>query len=167
MDLEAGPASFVDAAGKRWIVDVTVATARRLRSADLIDVDDPQCLDAIIGLEARPIQLVAVLYVALAPQIEAAGLDEEGFAARFAGEVLHDAVLALLRAFARFFRSPALREAMLQAAAGIERVEREGVEMVRERMAEEINRATASLRATPFGGSSPASPESAASTPAA
>jgi hypothetical protein len=103
---------FRDNTGQEWSVEVTVATARRLRARG-VDVFKVIEADGIFAkLSADPAEACLVLFEVVRPQAESLKVSEEDFLNRIGGESLHAATLALIGAIVDFFPNPAVRGAL-------------------------------------------------------
>lgn len=152
-----------DSEGQTWHCRVTVADMRRIR--DLLAVDivagDPwleRCLADVYFL-------VDLLYVVCKPQADAAGIDQEAFAGRLAGDVLAAAKRALVAGIIGFFPDAATREALTAVAAKWSEAARRLLEELRATAEKtELPRELVAALAT-LGPPSTSSPASPASTP--
>ena len=114
---------FKDRDGKDWTIDVNVNTLKRVKSAldvDLMElVSDTRFVDR---LTADPCLLVDILYVICQPQCLEAGISDEQFGRRMAGDAIEDATGALLGDFVDFFPGRK-REILRNALAKLKAVE--------------------------------------------
>lgn len=100
---------FDDKHKRRWEVRVTAGAIKRV--LDLLSVDLGRPLEGpdgapntITRLNTDPVFLVDVLFCVLKPQLDEAGVNDEGFAELLDGEVALAARDALLEDLADFFR---------------------------------------------------------------
>jgi len=111
--------TFTDSAGQTWEMAVTGATIRRAEG--LLGIDLGKLLEGkpplLTRLHTDLVFLVDVLYVALKPQLDAAGVTDEAFAERLTGDAFFAAHEAFMSELTAFFRS--LRQN--HVAAAIER----------------------------------------------
>lgn len=149
--------SFVDTAGRRWSITVTVATLRRIRQST--DIDLLKVIDADSDLADRiandPVLLVDVLAAALAPQLAARGITADELAEAMDEGTVVDAAFALIEALADFFRgekAELIKQALREARREAERREAEALQQMARHLASP-------------GDSSGSVPESSASTP--
>lgn len=98
---------FKDTTGRTWELSLSVAAVKRVRSLTGIDLlplakggDEAAGIAAVL---ADPIEAANVIYAAAKPQADAAGMTDEAFGELLAGQVLADAVAALLDALEVFF----------------------------------------------------------------
>src|SRR5690606_9108344 len=107
-------ASFTDATGRTWAVNIDVTTIRRLRSAldvNLLDmVEDEGKL--LAQLLTDPVLLVDMIYVICKPQADQHNLTDEDFGRALVGDAIDRATDALLEALSAFF--PSQRGALLR-----------------------------------------------------
>lgn len=90
--------SFYDAQQERWQIDLTVADLLALKAELGLDLlDKPESIPDNLSA------LVDVLSVLLTPQIEAKGLDANGFARRLNGDVLNKAMDCFMEELTDFF----------------------------------------------------------------
>lgn len=106
--------TFNDSTGREWQVAVNVAAVKRVR--DLLDVDLLTAGDGKLfqRLAEDPVLLTDVVYALCKPQADKAEITDEEFGRGMAGEVIDNAVSALLPELVDFFPSP--RRAILQKA---------------------------------------------------
>jgi hypothetical protein len=98
-------AKFKDNQNREWVVEITVATIKRVRSllgVDLLQIAEGKLTDAILS---DPVMLVDVLYAVCKPEAEAGGVSDEDFGRAMAGDAIDSATQALLEALASFFPS--------------------------------------------------------------
>ena len=109
---------FTDKKENEWILELTVGSAKRVKAdcgIDLIDI-----IDVKTGLQKSPLEeladnpmlLVDVLFSMCRKQAEERNIDDESFAELFDGEVIQDAISALVEEIINF--SPPVRRKVLQ-----------------------------------------------------
>lgn len=109
---------FEDKTGQKWMLDLTVGSAKRVKAAcdvDLINIvnfdessNAPSTLEVLVN---DPCLLVQVLYTLCEKQIAERGIDGEGFAELFSGETVEKAIDALIEEIINF--TPPMRRKML------------------------------------------------------
>ncbi len=107
-------ATFKDAEGRLWEVDLNVAVLKRVRS--ILDVDLTRLLEEdeaeatlLERLCTDPVLLVDVLYVVCREQAKAEGVSDEQFGCAMASDVISDAADALMDAIVVFTPDPRQR----------------------------------------------------------
>lgn len=120
-----GRRGFTDASGRHWVLDVTVATVRRVKrllDVQLLDAVDPEAeLCSRLGVDAC--LLADVLYVVCLPQADERGVSDEEFGRALAGDAIEEASEGLLRAVCDFFPNRvqrAVRHRMLDRAKSLQ-----------------------------------------------
>jgi len=111
--------SFVDKLGRQWRVDLNFALWQRIKAetgCDLLDIamPDGQSLRQLTQMET----LGVVLWLYVADQAAAAGIDRDDFWRALDGQAIHTAAKAIVDDLEDFSRSPqfsALRVAMEEA----------------------------------------------------
>ena len=109
--------TFKDTEGRSWDITATIGSLRRVKDLAEVDLTDPKRL-AELGED--PFLLGGVLFALCKPQIEQRGLTEEQFIAGFDGDVVEQAVQALvgeLILFSRPAKRATLRRVMEKKAA--------------------------------------------------
>lgn len=104
--------SFIDTANRTWPVTITVDTIKRVRGLvgfDLLAVVEKDTLQTLID---DPVVLCDVIYAIIKPAADKAGLTDEQFAQGLGGDVLDNAVGALMEELTDFF--PKAKRAVLQ-----------------------------------------------------
>jgi hypothetical protein len=112
--------SFRDSSGKTWEVRVDVAAVKRVLDLAQVDLRVIESGKTLAELALDPIKLVDTLYAVVKPQVDAAGLSDEQFAALFAGDVLEQAATALIDGILDFFPA-SQRPALAKLRAAIDR----------------------------------------------
>lgn len=97
---------FTDSAGKTWAISLTIDAVKRIRGllgVNLLEIEagDPPLLTRL-GLDI--ILLCDVIYAAIKPQTEAAGVTDEQFGAALGGEFIKAAQDAFYSELVDFFR---------------------------------------------------------------
>lgn len=95
--------SFSDATGRTWDVRVDVGAVKRALDLAKVDLRVIESGKTMAEIALDPLKLVATLHAVLKPQVDAAGLSEEQFAALFAGDLLEEAAKALMDGIVDFF----------------------------------------------------------------
>jgi hypothetical protein len=126
--------SFRDGNGKTWDVRVDVAAVKRVLDLAHVDLRVIEAGKTLSELALDPINLVDTLYAVAKPQVDAAGLSDEQFAALFAGDVLEHAATALIDGILDFFPA-SQRRALEKLRTAIKR----GTEKVFSLAAAELN----------------------------
>lgn len=115
--------TFKDTAGREWTITLTIGALKRIRSVAGLDLmplfggQDKQESEAVRTLLLDPMRMADVVYAALKPQLDEAGIDDEAFGELLAGPVLAAAAEAFLDAATVFIGAT-----QGQAAAGFLRV---------------------------------------------
>lgn len=104
--------SFLDRKGQRWLVDINVATLRRVKRLTQVDFLSGVDGDTFVRMAEDLNLLTSVLEAACLPQIESNQMTSEQFAEILAGDVLESATEALMKAIVGFSRRPDLRRAL-------------------------------------------------------
>lgn len=120
---------FVDTAGRVWVVEINVATikrVRRLTEVNLLEVVEGELIER---LSRDPVLLCDVLYAVCQPQADRESVSDEAFGAGLAGDCLSDATAALLAGLVAFFPEPR-RRLLAKAAAKYSAVEARLLAMV-------------------------------------
>jgi hypothetical protein len=112
--------SFRDSSGKTWEVRVDVAAVKRVLDLAQVDLRVIESGKTLAELALDPIKLVDTLYAVVKPQVDAAGLSDEQFAALFAGDVLEQAATALIDGILDFFPA-SQRRALAKLRTAIDR----------------------------------------------
>ena len=111
--------TFKDAAGREWLLEITVAQMRRVKAA--IDVDlcrqDEGEPALCIRLDTDPVFLFSVLWALVKAQADKYGITEEQFCEAFPAEAAGAAVRAFWQELEGFFQS--VRPATAELIAGV------------------------------------------------
>ena len=143
---------FKDNAGREWTIVLNVTAVRRIRALAKVDLLDLSEGRIFARLADDPVLLADVLYAALKPEADAAGVSDEEFGRALAGGVLDEASSALMKGLLDFFPSAQRARALARMVRKIEEQEAAVAE------------ATAALASIP-GASSTNSPGGSASSP--
>jgi hypothetical protein len=106
---------FIDALGRYWVVDINVATIKRVKALTEINLLTVVEGELVERLSSDPILLCDVLYGVCKPQADREGISDEDFGAGLAGDAIADATTCLIEALVEFFPEP--RRRLLQRAA--------------------------------------------------
>lgn len=120
---------FVDTAGRVWVVEINVATikrVRRLTEVNLLEVVEGELIER---LSRDPVLLCDVLYAVCQPQALRDGVSDEQFGSGLAGDCLGEATAALLSGLVAFFPEPR-RRLLAKAAEKYQAVEARSLAMV-------------------------------------
>lgn len=125
---------FKDLKGREWRLQITVGTIRKVRSVlglDLYDVSSEGFIQVIVDETEK---LIDMFYLILEDQAKELGVDGQGFAEGFSGEVIDEATTAFLDELTNFFpRSK--REPVKKLLAKTQKL----VSIATERMMEKID----------------------------
>ena len=99
--------TFNDSQGTTWNVEITIDTLRRVRAHMDVDLGDLTAGDPplLTQIETDIVMLINIVYLCVKPQLDAAGIDDETFAARLGGEAAQAAHDAFWQALELFFQS--------------------------------------------------------------
>ena len=103
--------SFIDNKGRTWMLEVTVATVKRVRGLCKVDLNSIIELDKnnkpsaelLERLSSDPVLLVDVLFAVCKPQADKLGITDEDFGEAMAGDAIEYATNALLEEIIDFF----------------------------------------------------------------
>ncbi len=121
--------NFVDAAGRVWVVDVNVATIKRVRSLAGVNLLEVVEGDLIERLSGDPVLLADVLYAVCQPQAARDNVSDEQFGEGLAGDVISLATTAMLDSLVAFFPEPR-RRLLEKAAAKYRQVQEKALAMI-------------------------------------
>ena len=99
--------TFVDSTGRTWTISLTVDTLKRVKSLLSVDLTRPD--DGDPPLHVRMFDdvclLADVVFAAIKPQADAAGVTDEVFGQSLGGDAITAAAQAFLEEWTDFFRS--------------------------------------------------------------
>ena len=121
--------NFVDVAGRVWVVDVNVATIKRVRAVAGVNLLEVVEGDLIERLSGDPILLADVLYAVCQPQALRDNISDEQFGEALAGDVISLATAAMLDSLVAFFPEPR-RRLLEKAAAKYRQVQDKAMAMI-------------------------------------
>ncbi|XZE55910.1 hypothetical protein SH139x_001959 [Planctomycetaceae bacterium SH139] len=124
---------FVDHSGRIWVVQIDVATIKRVRSVTGVDLLSIVEGELIEQLSRDPVLLCDVLYAVCQPQALAADVSEETFGEGLAGDAIAEATVALLEALVAFFPEPR-RRLLQQAASKYQAIEQQALKLLSQRL---------------------------------
>lgn len=139
--------TFMDNAGRSWVIQINVFAVKRLRGllkVDLYSLIDGQ-FEGLGKLMSDPIQLVDVVYVLCKDEADKLGVSDEDFGRSMAGDAIESAANAFLEEFTDFFPDPRVR-------AGIRKViekSRAVTEVIGRHAMETIDRMSLEMLAAP------------------
>ena len=99
--------TFKDSIGRQWMVQVNIATVKRVRAQLDIDMLDTATFPTLAN---DVITLCDVLYVICQDEAVHDGITDAQFAMGFSGAVLREAHRALMEAYTDFFPDPELQK---------------------------------------------------------
>ena len=156
--------SFTDNKGRTWMLEVTVATVKRVRALCQVDLNSIVELDKnnkpsaelLERLSSDPVLLVDVLYAICKPQADKLGVSDEDFGEAMAGDVIEHETTALLDEVIDFFpeaKRMVLRK-ILSASRRFSRAARKKLEVelngeFENRVVSELDRLTGSSGTVP------------------
>ncbi len=167
-----GKRTFCDTAGREHVLSVNTWTLKRIREETGLDIMDlgagGQAADQLVAkLIGDPITLVEVIWTAIRPEAEAAGIEKAAFFASMSGDAIDQATSAFLEGLADFFPSPRDRARAHRILQGVERmIERAQDVMDQKVEGGELERILEAEMAAICGGTSINSPAPSAPTPA-
>ena len=101
--------NFIDSSGRVWVVDISVATIKRVRTLTGVNLLEVIQGELIEQLSSDPILLADCLYAVCQPQAVREGVSDEAFGQSLAGDVIDRATTALLEGLIEFFPEPKRR----------------------------------------------------------
>ena len=107
--------TFTDNAGRDWVIEINVASLKRVKGitgTDLIALAVSMDTSVAEKLASDPILLCDVLYAACKPQADERGVSDEEFGRAMAGDAIESATVALLEGIVGFCPSPRDRAAL-------------------------------------------------------
>jgi hypothetical protein len=120
---------FIDSQGRPWVVDVNVATIKRVKGLAGINLLEVVEGELVERLSSDPILLCDVLYSVCKPQADREGVSDEDFGTGLAGEAISEATKALVEALVDFFPEPR-RRLLQKAAAKFHQVQTKAFQMI-------------------------------------
>jgi hypothetical protein len=121
--------NFIDSSGRVWVVDVSVATIKRVRTLTGINLLEVIQGELIEQLSSDPILLADCLYAVCQPQAVREGVSDEAFGQALAGDVIDRATTALLEGLIEFFPEPK-RRLLEKATAKYRQVQTQALALV-------------------------------------
>lgn len=109
--METTPAFFIDTRGRRWHLAFDFSLAKRVREHAGLDFVNYADGKALLAIHADDEKLVQVLWLLVAEEARAVGIEEEDFGRGLGGDALEQALTALEQALLNFSR-PAKRQAL-------------------------------------------------------
>jgi hypothetical protein len=125
--------NFIDSSGRVWVVDVSVATIKRVRTLTGINLLEVIQGELIEQLSSDPILLADCLYAVCQPQAVREGVSDEAFGQSLAGDVIDRATTALLEGLIEFFPEPK-RRLLEKATAKYRQVQTQALALVEARL---------------------------------
>jgi hypothetical protein len=166
--------AFTDSTGRSWTIVLTIDTLKRVKSLVQVDLARPDEGDPPLHVRMFDdvILLADVIFAAVKPQADTAGVTDEAFGQSLGGDAITAAARAFLEEWTDFFRRRERPDlvAMIQKyrtlmERGVKAVETEVATLDVETLAEAaVAKAGAKARSI-LGGLSSSSPESAPSIP--
>lgn len=120
---------FIDSKGRPWVVEVHVATIKRVKTLAGINLLEVVEGELVERLSSDPILLCDVLYSVCKPQADREGVSDEDFGTGLAGEAISEATKALIEALVDFFPEPR-RRLLQKAAAKFHQVQTKAFQMI-------------------------------------
>jgi hypothetical protein len=120
---------FIDAQGRYWVVDINVATIKRVKALTEINLLTVVEGELVERLSSDPILLCDVLYGVCKPQADREGISDEDFGTGLAGDAIADATTSLIEALVEFFPEPR-RRLLQRAAAKFQQVQTKAFQMI-------------------------------------
>ena len=99
-------ASFKDTEGRKWTVQITVLACKRVRDELGVDLVNPNVMETVSEIAGDLIRSIDILYLICKDQAEERGLSDEDFGRSLAGEVVEQAIVALVESLADFSPNP-------------------------------------------------------------
>ncbi len=125
--------NFIDSSGRVWVVDVSVATIKRVRTLTGVNLLEVIQGELIEQLSSDPILLADCLYAVCQPQAVREGVSDEAFGQSLAGDVIDRATTALLEGLIEFFPEPK-RRLLEKATAKYRQVQTQALALVEARL---------------------------------
>jgi hypothetical protein len=120
---------FIDAQGRYWVVDINVATIKRVKALTEINLLTVVEGELVEQLSSDPILLCDVLYAVCKPQADREEISDEDFGTGLAGDAISEATKALIEALVEFFPEPR-RRLLQKAAAKFQQVQTKAFQMI-------------------------------------
>jgi len=124
---------FTDTANRRWAVDLTVATLKRVRALAGVDLMAAVGGDLLERLAGDPVLLADVLFAVVKPEADALGVTDTDFGCALAGDSIADATTALLEGLVDFFPNPR-RRLLATALAKLTSWQRAAIQAAQDRL---------------------------------
>ena len=121
--------NFIDSSGRVWVVDINVATVKRVKALAQINLLEVVQGDLIERLSTDPVLLADVLYAVCQPQALREQISDEAFGQALAGDVIDRATTALLEGLIEFFPEPR-RRLLEKATAKYRQVQTKALELL-------------------------------------
>lgn len=121
--------NFIDSSGRVWVVDISVATIKRVRTLTGVNLLEVIQGELIEQLSSDPILLADCLYAVCQPQAVREGVSDEAFGQSLAGDVIDRATTALLEGLIEFFPEPK-RRLLEKATAKYRQVQTQALALV-------------------------------------
>lgn len=121
--------NFIDSSGRVWVVDINVATVKRVKALAEINLLEVVQGDLIERLSTDPVLLADVLYAVCQPQALREQISDEAFGQALAGDVIDRATTALLEGLIEFFPEPR-RRLLEKATAKYRQVQTKALELL-------------------------------------
>jgi len=130
------PPSFKDNTGREWHVELTIASVKRVRRLVGFDLLGDSLAEAMEKLARDPVLLVDVLFAAVQPEAEKAGVTDEQFGESLGGDSLEHATDAFMDALVLFCQNPRERRALGEAVAAARRHNQSRLDRIENAIAE-------------------------------
>lgn len=121
--------NFIDSSGRVWVVDINVATVKRVKALAQINLLEVVQGELIERLSTDPVLLADVLYAVCQPQALREQVSDEAFGQALAGDVIDRATTALLEGLIEFFPEPR-RRLLEKATAKYRQVQTKALELL-------------------------------------
>lgn len=121
--------NFIDSSGRVWVVDINVATVKRVKTLAQVNLLEVVQGELIERLSTDPVLLADVLCAVCQPQALREQISDEAFGQALAGDVIDRATTALLEGLIEFFPEPR-RRLLEKATAKYRQVQTKALELV-------------------------------------
>lgn len=121
--------NFIDSSGRVWVVDINVATVKRVKTLAQVNLLEVVQGELIERLSTDPVLLADILYAVCQPQALREQISDEAFGQALAGDVIDRATTALLEGLIEFFPEPR-RRLLEKATAKYRQVQTKALELV-------------------------------------